>query len=376
MRRFERIYDVVEPVEEYRPGGYHPVHLHDLFNQRYEIIGKLAYGQFSTVWLASDQKLQRHVALKVLKADVSKDCKELAVLLHLSLPCLEHAGQRHVIQLLDHFEHGGPNGTHLCLVLPVMMSDGEAMTIRGKPRQVSYVRAISKQILLGLDFIHKRGIIHSDLQPANIMFSVVGTTTGDISLQPPGYSPVKWLQGVEADDSAPRYLMPSQRPRGMLDDADFSTLLAKIGDMGGAICSGQYDQRPVTPAGLRAPELIHGETWDASIDIWTLGCLIFELATNEPLFPVETFGMKGEQIDEVHERLLHQIDNDDYFTIYLSERLPSDFGVENVQQLASFLLSMLQRLPQERKSTTELLIHPFVLGKACNQGTSPERHIA
>ena len=55
MRRFERIHDVVEPVEAYRRGGYHPVHLHDIFNQRYEVIGKLAYGQFSTVWLANDQ---------------------------------------------------------------------------------------------------------------------------------------------------------------------------------------------------------------------------------------------------------------------------------------------------------------------------------
>lgn len=55
MRRFEIIHDVVEPVEAYRRGGYHPVHLHDIFNQRYEVIGKLAYGQFSTVWLANDQ---------------------------------------------------------------------------------------------------------------------------------------------------------------------------------------------------------------------------------------------------------------------------------------------------------------------------------
>jgi serine/threonine-protein kinase SRPK3 len=56
MRWFERIHDVVEPVEEYRAGGYHPVHLHDVFDQRYEVIGKLAYGQFSTVGLASDRR--------------------------------------------------------------------------------------------------------------------------------------------------------------------------------------------------------------------------------------------------------------------------------------------------------------------------------
>ncbi|KAK9389407.1 hypothetical protein V1515DRAFT_593175 [Lipomyces mesembrius] len=70
---------------------------------------------------------------------------------------------------------------------------------------------------------------------------------------------------------------------------------------------------------------------------------IFELATNDPLFLVETFGMTGEQIDKVHERTFNP---DNYFNTYLSERLPSDFGVENILQLASFLLSMLQRLPR------------------------------
>lgn len=56
MRRFERIYDVVEPVEEYRTGGYHPVHLEDLFHERYLIVGKWSYGQFSTTCIAEDLK--------------------------------------------------------------------------------------------------------------------------------------------------------------------------------------------------------------------------------------------------------------------------------------------------------------------------------
>lgn len=67
------------------------------------------------------------------------------------------------MQLLDHFEHEGPNGLHLCLVLPVMMSDGEAMTIRARPRYASYIREVSRQILLGLDFLHDRGLIHSGM---------------------------------------------------------------------------------------------------------------------------------------------------------------------------------------------------------------------
>lgn len=51
----------------------------------------------------------------------------------------------------------------------------------------------------------------------------------------PEFSPVNWLPEVEVDNSAPRYLMSSQRPRGMLDNAAFPTLTVKIGDMGGGL---------------------------------------------------------------------------------------------------------------------------------------------
>lgn len=64
MRRFERIYDVVDPVEEYRAGGYYLVHLGDTFHQRYHIIGKWAFGQFSTVWIAKD--LRPYYTLRTL----------------------------------------------------------------------------------------------------------------------------------------------------------------------------------------------------------------------------------------------------------------------------------------------------------------------
>ena len=67
------------------------------------------------------------------------------------------------------------------------------------------------------------------------MFSIVGAAQGKTFLQPPQFSPVKWLEGMEVDDSAPEYLMVSQRPRGHLDEADFSTLVVRIGDLGGSM---------------------------------------------------------------------------------------------------------------------------------------------
>jgi len=46
----------VESAYNYRPGGYHPVHLGDVYCERYKVINKLGYGSYSTVWLARDLK--------------------------------------------------------------------------------------------------------------------------------------------------------------------------------------------------------------------------------------------------------------------------------------------------------------------------------
>ncbi|OQE85727.1 hypothetical protein PENNAL_c0023G10433 [Penicillium nalgiovense] len=161
MRRFERIHDIVEPVEEYRAGGYHPVHLGDIFHERYQIIGKWGYGTFSTVWLARDLRLQKDATLKIIKAAASKTSTELSILLQLSKTETPHRGKDHIIELLDHFEHTGPNGLHLVLAFPTMLSDGERICERGKPRSAGYIRAISLRIITALEFLHLQGFVHT-----------------------------------------------------------------------------------------------------------------------------------------------------------------------------------------------------------------------
>jgi non-specific serine/threonine protein kinase len=56
-RRFKDITSPCEWIEDYYPGGYHPVHLGDVFNDgQYKVIRKLGEGSYSTVWLARDLK--------------------------------------------------------------------------------------------------------------------------------------------------------------------------------------------------------------------------------------------------------------------------------------------------------------------------------
>ena len=54
-----------EGMPDYKIGGYHPVHVGEVFINRYIAIQKLGWGHFSTVWLAKDTKYDSYVALKV-----------------------------------------------------------------------------------------------------------------------------------------------------------------------------------------------------------------------------------------------------------------------------------------------------------------------
>lgn len=77
-----------------------------------------------------------------------------------------HQGQNHVLHLLDQFKHTGPNGDHVCFVFDVLghhMGFQAAKYEDGK-LPVKAVKTITRQLLLGLDFLHREcGIIHTGM---------------------------------------------------------------------------------------------------------------------------------------------------------------------------------------------------------------------
>ena len=149
-----------EGLENYVRGGYHPVHLGDVFEARYKVVHKLGYGGFSTVWLARDNVLQRYVAVKILSAEVSSECPELKILNYLKQSSTDHPGRQYIAFLIDHFELHGPNGTHLCLVSEVLGPSlayliGKNLQLRG-----SVARKVARQLAEAVAFLHSQGVCH------------------------------------------------------------------------------------------------------------------------------------------------------------------------------------------------------------------------
>ncbi|KAF1351893.1 kinase-like domain-containing protein [Delphinella strobiligena] len=278
-----------EPLHRYRPGGYHPVHLGDeLKENRYKIIHKLGYGAYSTVWLARDQMLHRYVALKILIAESEAQDRELRILESLRDAPIS-SGFQHIERLLDDFKHTGPNGTHNCLILellgPSVPTVIEAHFPDGRLPGIIANR-VAMQVVLGLDFLHKNKIGHGDLHTGNVVFelpSLDSMSEEDLmkKMTVPETGPVTRSDGQELTAEVPRYLV---WPTSLPANAPAAYDKIKIIDFGESFQPEDRPQTLYTPLVVRAPEVIFGDQWDHRVDLWSLGCMIFELVAGQPPF--------------------------------------------------------------------------------------------
>ncbi|KAG0248826.1 serine/threonine protein kinase, CMGC group [Mortierella polycephala] len=171
--------DEEEDMEDYKRGGYHYISVGDVFHDgRYVTLRKLGWGHFSTVWLARDTVMNRHVALKVVKSAshyTETAVDEIKLLERVVQANPDAPGRKYVVELLDHFMHRGPNGLHVCMVFEVLGENLLSVIKRYRHQgiPIHLVRQIIHQVLMGLDYMHREcGIIHTDLKPENVLVCV------------------------------------------------------------------------------------------------------------------------------------------------------------------------------------------------------------
>ncbi|KAM4582952.1 SRSF protein kinase 3-like [Fundulus diaphanus] len=167
-----------ENPSDYGIGGYYPVEIGDIFVDRYQVLKKLGWGHFSTVWLCWDMATKRFVALKVVKS--AEIFTETALDEIKLLKCIRDSDPKDpkrekIVQLIDDFRICATTGEHVCMVLEVLGHQLLRWIVKsnytGLP--LPCVKSILKQVLQGLDYLHaKCKVIHTDIKPENILLRV------------------------------------------------------------------------------------------------------------------------------------------------------------------------------------------------------------
>ncbi|PMD63491.1 kinase-like protein [Hyaloscypha bicolor E] len=220
--------------------GYYKVILGELLNSRYHVQANLGKGMFSGVVRAMDVTTKKLVAIKLIRNNETMrkaGMKEIEILQKINQADPED--KKHMIRLERHFEHKG----HLCMVFEnLSINLREVLKKFGRDVGINLraVRAYAQQMFLGLSLMRKCNILHADLKPDNILVN---------------------------------------ETRNML----------KICDLGSASDASENEITPYLVSRFyRAPEIILGMPYDFAIDVWSVGCTLYELYTGKILFTGRT----------------------------------------------------------------------------------------
>ncbi|KAI1372944.1 kinase domain-containing protein [Hypoxylon crocopeplum] len=283
----------VEEVRMYMPGGLHPVDIGDVIgtnNRQYEVVHKLGYGSFSTVWLVrSCGPVSSHFALKILRADVT-DVVELRILQHLG--CVDGLGHPNVVSLHDSFKVVGPNGNHQCLVLPVLgpsLQDFKVVEALLGPMRLQ----VCQQVAGAVAFLHDRGICHGDLTASNVVFELPNVQSISLDRLLELLGPIRTERLHLPNRARSSHVPPSSQhfPKKLVERAAFSGLdyslltQVRIVDFGQAFFVNNPPLSLGIPIDFFPPELCFGYLPSPKSDIWHLACVLWKVHCKSFIFP-------------------------------------------------------------------------------------------
>lgn len=204
----------------------------------YKIVSHISDGTFGRCFQAIGLKDQKTYAIKIIRAvdRYVRSAKEETGIVE-ALQTLDPSNE-----LMLKFYCAFPFGENYCMVFEKL---GESLYQLLHPTlplpSLSSVQRYSRQVLAQLAFLHAQGITHTDLKPENILVT------------------------------------------------DSSKKKVKIIDYGNATREGEHHSRTINTRLYRAPEVILGCcAWDSKSDLWSLGCIIYEMVCGGMLFSVES----------------------------------------------------------------------------------------
>lgn len=290
---------------------------------RYEIQKIIGKGSFGVVCKCFDHKTKELVAIKILKSKshfYSQGIIELNLLKAIKEDDPEDLNN--LLKLRFYFVFRN----HICLVFPVLgqsLHDYLSGTVN-LGLNMKQVKGFTVQILAGLQSLNKLSIIHCDLKPENLLFK------------------------------------------------ENSNTQLTIIDFGSSCYMHEKIHSYIQSRFYRAPEIVLGIPYDASIDVWSLGCLVFEMLTGQILFPaeneedlialiIELLGMPPQEVLEKAQKKLKIWDSDLIFLSNNREIKPKSRKlVTGNLKIHDFILKCLEWDPEKRVKADKALAHPWL----------------
>jgi serine/threonine-protein kinase len=258
----------------------------EVLGERYEIGGVLGRGGMAEVHRGRDLRLGREVAVKVLRSDLARD-PSFQVRFRREAQAAASLNHPAIVAVYDTGEDRTPTGATPYIVMEYV----EGETLRDVLRREGHLSperamSLSADICGALDFSHRNGIVHRDVKPGNVMI----TPQGAVKVMDFGIA------------------------RAVSDSAATMTSTAAV------IGTAQY----------LSPEQARGEGVDARSDVYSLGCLLYELVTGAPPFT-------GDSPVAVA-----------YQHVREDPRLPSSINREVPPELDAILLKAMSKNPANR----------------------------
>ncbi|WP_116452092.1 Stk1 family PASTA domain-containing Ser/Thr kinase [Blastococcus litoris] len=257
-----------------------------VLGERYEIGGVLGRGGMAEVHRGRDLRLGREVAVKVLRSDLARD-PSFQVRFRREAQASASLNHPAIVAVYDTGEDRTSTGATPYIVMEYV----EGETLRDVLRREGHLSperamSLSADICGALDFSHRNGIVHRDVKPGNVMITPQGTVK----------------------------VMDFGIARAVSDSAATMTSTAAV------IGTAQY----------LSPEQARGDSVDARSDVYSLGCMLYELVTGAPPFT-------GDSPVSVA-----------YQHVREDPRLPSSINREIPPELDAILLKAMSKNPANR----------------------------